>query len=99
MGIFHEVAEAGRRGRILYKKSFEFPAIVDTTVREGDTVLMVEELTARVLMAQIFSTTGKYLSLALTYSLPLDPNFFRVAYQMCSTSIQTTLRSTVPETA
>lgn len=59
MGIFKEVSEAGKSGRIQYKKGFEFPQVVDMMVREGDSVLMVEDLTARVLMAQLFSSTGK----------------------------------------
>ncbi|XP_047482455.1 probable glutamate receptor [Penaeus chinensis] len=64
-GTFYEVAEAGRNGRIIYKRSTDFMEAVETLVRRGDHVLMVEDLTARVFLGQDVSSTGRcdfYLS-------------------------------------
>ncbi|ROT70076.1 olfactory ionotropic receptor IR4 [Penaeus vannamei] len=64
-GTFYEVAEAGRNGRIIYRRSTDFMEAVDTLVRKGDHVLMVEDLTARVFLGKDVSSTGRcdfYLS-------------------------------------
>ncbi|XP_069982155.1 probable glutamate receptor [Penaeus vannamei] len=64
-GTFYEVAEAGRNGRIIYRRSTDFMEAVDTLVRKGDHVLMVEDLTARVFLGKDVSSSGRcdfYLS-------------------------------------
>ncbi|XP_037782031.1 glutamate receptor 2-like [Penaeus monodon] len=64
-GTFYEVAQAGRNGRIIYKRSTDFMEAVETLVRRGDHVLMVEDLTARVFLGKDVSSTGRcdfYLS-------------------------------------
>ncbi|XP_042856547.1 glutamate receptor-like [Penaeus japonicus] len=58
-GTFHEVLQAGRRGRIKYLRSTEIPAAVDTWVRSRKDVLLIEDLTARIYMGQDVTDTGR----------------------------------------
>ncbi|XP_071524147.1 glutamate receptor ionotropic, delta-2-like [Panulirus ornatus] len=58
-GIFREVANAGEEGRIIYQRSTSFPESVETLVRRGEHVLIVEDLTEKVFVAQDFSKTGQ----------------------------------------
>ncbi|ROT70074.1 olfactory ionotropic receptor IR4 [Penaeus vannamei] len=57
-GPFHEVWRAGSQGRILFKKSTEYLDAIDSLVRSRPYVLIVEDLTHRVLMGQDFSVNG-----------------------------------------
>lgn len=57
-GIFLDVAEMDRAGLIKYHLTTEFPRVVDTLVRSGDHVLVAEDLTEKVRLAQDFSDTG-----------------------------------------
>ncbi|XP_037782030.1 uncharacterized protein LOC119578533 [Penaeus monodon] len=57
-GTFHEVSKAGKAGRILYKKSTEYLDAIDSFVRARPYVLILEDLTHKVLMGQDFSNTG-----------------------------------------
>ncbi|XP_071545454.1 glutamate receptor ionotropic, delta-2-like [Panulirus ornatus] len=59
-GILREVAEMDRVGLIKYYRTTQFPYVVDTLVRPGDHVLVAEDLTEKVRMAQDFSNTGYY---------------------------------------
>ncbi|XP_069982156.1 probable glutamate receptor [Penaeus vannamei] len=58
-GPFHEVWRAGSQGRILFKKSTEYLDAIDSLVRSRPYVLIVEDLTHRVLMGQDFSVNGR----------------------------------------
>ncbi|XP_071526994.1 LOW QUALITY PROTEIN: probable glutamate receptor [Panulirus ornatus] len=57
-GIFREIADSENVGRIQYVRSTQFPASMETLVRQGSHVLIAEDLYGRVLMAQDFSRTG-----------------------------------------
>ncbi|XP_069982157.1 probable glutamate receptor [Penaeus vannamei] len=58
-GTFHEVSKAGEAGRILYKKSTQYQDAIDSFVRSRPYVLILEDLTHKVLMGQDFSNTGR----------------------------------------
>ncbi|XP_071524208.1 uncharacterized protein [Panulirus ornatus] len=58
-GILSEVAEMDRAGLIRYHTTIEFPHVVDTLVREGSHVLVTEDLTEKLRLAQDFSETGR----------------------------------------
>ncbi|KAK4326016.1 hypothetical protein Pmani_003439 [Petrolisthes manimaculis] len=57
-GPYREVADLERVGRVEFQRATEFPVSVDTSVRNGGHVLMVEDLTAKVFMAHDFTATG-----------------------------------------
>ncbi|XP_063584651.1 probable glutamate receptor [Penaeus indicus] len=57
-GTFHEVSKAGKAGRILYKKTTEYLDAIDS-VRSRPYVLILEDLTHKLLMGQDFSNTGR----------------------------------------
>ncbi|XP_071526984.1 probable glutamate receptor [Panulirus ornatus] len=64
-GTFREVADLDNKGLIEYRKTTEFSHAVDTLVRGGDHVLVVEALTLVFRLAQDFSNKGRcdfYLS-------------------------------------
>ncbi|XP_042858036.1 uncharacterized protein LOC122244245 [Penaeus japonicus] len=75
-GTFYEVAEAGRNGRIIYRRSTKFMEAVETLVRKGDHVLMVEDLTARVFLGKDVSNTGREEA-ALCMDVMRRPNIGR----------------------
>ncbi|XP_042858035.1 probable glutamate receptor, partial [Penaeus japonicus] len=58
-GIFHEVSQAGKEGRILYRKTTEHLDTINSLVRSGPNVLILEDLTHKFLMGQDFSVTGR----------------------------------------
>nr|XP_045624236.1 probable glutamate receptor [Procambarus clarkii] len=58
-GIFREIADSEKKGRIKYVTSTEFPSSVDIYVRRGHHVLIAEDRYEKVLMAQDFSRTGR----------------------------------------
>ncbi|XP_071532994.1 glutamate receptor ionotropic, kainate 4-like [Panulirus ornatus] len=58
-GIYREVAEAERNGRVILKTQSQFPKMIDTVVRRGDHVLTVVGLASKVYMAQDFTRTGQ----------------------------------------
>ncbi|XP_069951463.1 glutamate receptor ionotropic, delta-2-like [Cherax quadricarinatus] len=57
-GTFHDIAATRKVGRLIYQHGYEFPKSMDTVVRRGSHVIIVEDLTIKVLMAQDFSLTG-----------------------------------------
>nr|XP_053641801.1 probable glutamate receptor [Cherax quadricarinatus] len=64
-GIYKAVADLEKKGRNVYQKSTVFPESVDKLIRRGDHVLILEELTEEVFIAQDFSVTERcdfYLS-------------------------------------
>ncbi|XP_045601688.1 probable glutamate receptor [Procambarus clarkii] len=57
-GIFREVMDSEKAGRIKYVKSTEYTYMRDHLVRQGKHVFLGEDLSSKVLMAQDFSNTG-----------------------------------------
>ncbi|XP_071545434.1 probable glutamate receptor [Panulirus ornatus] len=58
-GIFRDIGDSEKEGRIKFVKTFEFYSSLDTLVRQGDHTLMLETLYGRVLRGQDFSRTGR----------------------------------------
>ncbi|XP_069951462.1 probable glutamate receptor [Cherax quadricarinatus] len=58
-GIFKEIADSEKKGRIMYAKTSEIPAIIDVLVRRGHHVLIAEDRYEKVLIAQDFSRSGR----------------------------------------
>ena len=58
-GILREVRESEAVGRIKFVLATEYVEILQKLVRPGTHAFIGEDLTARVLMAQDFSETGK----------------------------------------
>ncbi|XP_042239055.1 probable glutamate receptor [Homarus americanus] len=58
-GIFREVMDTEKAGRIMYVKSTEYTYMRDELVRLGTHVFLGEDLSGKVLMAQDFSNTGR----------------------------------------
>ncbi|KAK8384813.1 hypothetical protein O3P69_014396 [Scylla paramamosain] len=64
-GVFHEVAELEKEGRLLFHGQAQFPWSLDTFVRRGRHVLADADITITSLLARDYSTTGRcdfYLS-------------------------------------
>ena len=59
IGILREVRESEAMGRIKFVLATEYVDILQRLVRPGTHALIAEDLTARLLMAQDFSETGK----------------------------------------
>ncbi|KAG7159495.1 probable glutamate receptor isoform X1 [Homarus americanus] len=57
-GIFREVMDSEKEGRIIYVKTTEYTYMRDELVRLGTYVFLGEDLSGKVLMAQDFSNTG-----------------------------------------
>lgn len=57
-GIFREVGDQEKEGRLIYKFPREFPSSVDQLVRPGGHVLVEVHVSVIILMAQDFSRTG-----------------------------------------
>ncbi|KAG7162377.1 Glutamate receptor 2-like 8 [Homarus americanus] len=58
-GIFREVADSEREGRIMYVRGAEFSTYMNTLVSRGDHVIISEDRYQRVLKAQEFTSTGR----------------------------------------
>ncbi|XP_071532996.1 LOW QUALITY PROTEIN: probable glutamate receptor [Panulirus ornatus] len=56
-GIYREIAESEKIGRIVYRTQSQFPESINTLVRRGDHVLMEVEVAIKVLMARDFTHT------------------------------------------
>ncbi|XP_045600619.1 ionotropic receptor 93a-like [Procambarus clarkii] len=64
-GVYKKAWDLEEKGRMLYQRSTEFPESVDKLLRPGRSVLILEELTEKVFVAQDFSNIGRcdfYLS-------------------------------------
>ncbi|XP_071526982.1 glutamate receptor-like [Panulirus ornatus] len=58
-GVFREVGDSEKEGRIRFARGYEYYWSMDTLVRQGDHVIMAETLYGIVLQGQDFSNTGK----------------------------------------
>ncbi|XP_042242543.1 uncharacterized protein LOC121879816 [Homarus americanus] len=58
-GIFTEVADAEREGRVIFNRLAEYPGSIDKLVREGSHVILETESFLLTLMAQDFSQKGQ----------------------------------------
>ncbi|XP_071535897.1 probable glutamate receptor [Panulirus ornatus] len=58
-GIFREIGDSEKEGRIKFVKSFKLYSSLDKWVRQGDHTLMLETLLGRVLRSQDFSHKGR----------------------------------------
>ncbi|XP_071513798.1 probable glutamate receptor [Panulirus ornatus] len=58
-GIFHEVAEAERTGRITYQRLVDLQNSANTLVRRGDHVLVEMELFLSLIVGRSYSRTGR----------------------------------------
>lgn len=57
-GILKEVRDSEGEGRIEYSLAKDYPAMLDSQVREGTHTFIGEDLTIKVLIANDFSTVG-----------------------------------------
>ncbi|XP_066984757.1 probable glutamate receptor [Macrobrachium rosenbergii] len=57
-GIFHEVAESEKRGRMEYTTGSDYGITLENLVAKGDHVLIIEDLSLRMLLAEHFSKSG-----------------------------------------
>nr|XP_045601351.1 probable glutamate receptor [Procambarus clarkii] len=58
-GIFHEVMESQKKGRLMLATTPEYDTVADTLVTKGRHALVIEDLTSRVIMTNHFSRTGR----------------------------------------
>ncbi|XP_068216610.1 probable glutamate receptor [Palaemon carinicauda] len=80
-GIFRDVAETEKVGRFKVISSTRYSSTIEEEVMRGDHVLVVEDLSCKMLLAQHFTKTGNcefYLSkemfLPLTFAMVLQKN-------------------------
>ncbi|XP_068216611.1 uncharacterized protein [Palaemon carinicauda] len=57
-GVFKDVAESRKEGRITYIKATEYTDVLEMLVMEGHHVLIIEDLSLRMLLAEHFTKTG-----------------------------------------
>ncbi|XP_064099392.1 glutamate receptor ionotropic, delta-1-like [Macrobrachium nipponense] len=57
-GIFHEVAESEKSGRMAYTTGSDYGITLENLVAKGDHVLIIEDLSLRMLLAEHFTKSG-----------------------------------------
>lgn len=68
-GIFREIADSEKQGRIKYVRGSEFYNTMNSLVRQGDHVIIAQDKYGAVLKSQDFARTG--ISLSLRHCLNL----------------------------
>ncbi|XP_069957605.1 probable glutamate receptor [Cherax quadricarinatus] len=58
-GIYRDIADAEKVGRLIWKAHPQFPEVIDTLVRRGDHVLIEVDTPIRDYLAQDFTKTGQ----------------------------------------
>ncbi|XP_069941765.1 uncharacterized protein [Cherax quadricarinatus] len=58
-GIYREIADAEKLGRIVWRTHSQFSEVIDTLVRRGDHVLMETDYGLKAYIAQDFTRTGR----------------------------------------
>nr|XP_053636405.1 probable glutamate receptor [Cherax quadricarinatus] len=58
-GIYREIADAEKIGRVIFRPHPQFPEVIDTLVRRGDHVLINDEYDIKSNIAQDFTKAGK----------------------------------------
>ncbi|XP_071540828.1 glutamate receptor 4-like [Panulirus ornatus] len=58
-GIFRDILDTEKDGRLMYVTTTEYLGVMETLLTKGRHVLMMEDLTRRVLMADYFTLTGQ----------------------------------------
>ncbi|XP_069941768.1 glutamate receptor-like [Cherax quadricarinatus] len=58
-GIYREMADAERNGRLIWKTQAQFPELMDSLVKQGDHVLLEVDSGMKALISQHFTRTGE----------------------------------------
>ncbi|XP_053643873.2 glutamate receptor 4-like [Cherax quadricarinatus] len=58
-GIYHEVMESQKNGRLMFAMTTEYLQVGKTIAKKGGQALLIEDLTSKVVMTEYFSLTGR----------------------------------------